>query len=48
VGPQACVVESGSFPEGIVTAAMGVAGEVIQELELAKDGEVGAGTERGL
>jgi hypothetical protein len=24
---------------------MGIAGEVIQELELSKDGEVGAGTE---
>jgi hypothetical protein len=45
VGPQADVVEAGGFAEGIVTAAMGIAGEVIQELELSKDGEVGAGAE---
>jgi hypothetical protein len=48
VGPQAGVVEAGGFAEGIVTAAMGIAGEVIQELELAKDGEVGAGAESAL
>jgi hypothetical protein len=47
VGPQADVVEAGGFAEGIVTAAMGIAGEVIQELELSKDGEVGAGAESG-
>jgi len=45
VGPQADVVEAGGFAEGIVTAAMGIAGEVIQELKLSKDGEVGAGAE---
>jgi hypothetical protein len=45
VGPQADVVEAGGFAEGIVTTAMGIAGEVIQELELSKDGEVGAGAE---
>src|SRR5205823_14050820 len=45
VGPQACVVEARSFAEGIVTATMGIAGEVIQEFELAKDGEVGTGAE---
>ena len=42
VGPQASVVEAGSFAEGIVTAAMSIAGEVIEELEFAKDGEVGS------
>ena len=42
MGPQADVVEAGGFAEGIVTAAMGIAGEVIQEFELSKDGEVGA------
>jgi hypothetical protein len=46
VGPQADVVEAGGFAEGIVTAAMGIAGEVIQELEFSKDSEVGAGAER--
>ena len=45
VGPQADVVEAGGFAEGIVTAAMSIAGEVIEELELSKDGEVGAGAE---
>ena len=45
LGPQACVVEASGFTEGIVAAAMGIAGEVIQKLELAKDGEVGGGTE---
>jgi hypothetical protein len=48
MGPQAYAVEAGSFAEGIVTTAMGIAGEVIQELELAKDGEVGAGAESSL
>jgi hypothetical protein len=47
VGPQADVVEAGGFAEGIVTAAMRIAGEVIQEFELSKDGKVGAGAESG-
>ena len=45
MGPQADIVEAGGFAEGIVTAAMGIAGEVIQEFEFSKDGEVGAGAE---
>jgi hypothetical protein len=45
VGPQADDIEAGGFAEGIVTAAVGIAGEVIQELELSKDSEVGAGAE---
>jgi hypothetical protein len=45
VGPQADVIEAGGFAEGIITAAMGIAGEVIQELEFSKDGEIGAGAE---
>src|SRR5437868_6256632 len=45
VRPQADVIEAGSFAEGVVTAAMGIAGEVIEGLEFAKDGEVGAGAE---
>ena len=48
LGPQACVVEASGFAEGIVAAAMSTAGEVIQKLELAKDGEVGGGTESAL
>ena len=35
----------GGFAEGIVAAAMGIAGQVIQKLELAKDGEVSGSTE---
>jgi hypothetical protein len=45
VRPQAKVIEAGSFTEGIVTTAMGIAGEVIEELEFAENGEVGAGPE---
>jgi hypothetical protein len=45
LGPQAGGVEASGFAEGIVAATMGIAGEVIQKLELAKDGEVGGGTE---
>src|SRR5580698_3964121 len=45
VGPQAGVVEAGRLTEGIVAAAMGIAGKVIQNLEFAKDGEVGARAE---
>src|SRR5713101_9061172 len=48
LGPQAGVVEASGFAEGIVAAAMGIAGQVIQKLELAKDGEVGGGTESAL
>jgi len=47
VGPQADVVEADGFAECIVTTAMGIAGEVIQELELSEDGEVGGGAESG-
>jgi hypothetical protein len=47
VGPQARSVEAGDFAEGIITAAMSVAGEVIEEFEFAKDGEVSAGAESG-
>src|SRR5487761_84932 len=45
VGPQAGVVKAGSFAEGIVTAAMGIAGQVIQELEFAEHSEIGTGAE---
>ncbi|HUA63029.1 MAG TPA: hypothetical protein VML19_30010 [Verrucomicrobiae bacterium] len=47
MGPQADVVEAGGFAEGIITAAMRIAGKVIQELEFSKDGEVGASAESG-
>jgi hypothetical protein len=45
VGPQAHIVEAGNFAEGIVAAAMRIAGQVIEEFELAKDGEVGRGAD---
>jgi hypothetical protein len=48
VGPQADLVEAGGFAEGIVATAMGIAGQVIQELKLAEDGEVGSGAEGAL
>jgi len=48
MGPQTDVVKAGGFAECIIAAAMGIAGEVIQELEFSKDGEVGAGAERRL
>jgi hypothetical protein len=47
MGPQADIVEAGGFAEGIVTAAMGIAGKVIQEFELSKDREIGGGAESG-
>src|SRR6185369_17913211 len=42
------IIEAGRFTEGVVTAAMGIAGEVIQQLEFAKSGEVGTGAENVL
>ena len=45
VGPQAGIVEADGFTEGIVAAAMGIAGQVIQQLKLAEDGQVGSGAE---
>ena len=43
--PQTRVVEAGSFAEGIVATAMRIAGQVIEELEFAKDGEAGVSAE---
>ena len=45
MGPQAVVVEAGRFTEGVVAAAMSVAGKVVERLELAKDGKVSSGAE---
>ena len=39
------LVEAGDFTQRIVASAMRVAGEVIQRLELAEDGDIDAGTE---
>ena len=43
--PQSVVVEAGDFTQGIVSAAMGVAGEVIQRLEFAEDRDIDGGAE---
>jgi hypothetical protein len=40
LGPQSAVVETGDFAQGIVSAAMGVAAEVIQRLEFAEDRDI--------
>ena len=45
VGPEAGLVEADRFPEGVVAAAMSIAGQVVEELEFAKDGEAGGGAE---
>jgi len=45
VGPQAGIVEAGGLTESIVAPAMSIAGQVVEELEFAKDGEVGSGAE---
>ena len=42
------VIEADDFAEGVVTAAMRVAGEVVQRLELAEDGDSEVGSENAL
>src|ERR1700730_18563066 len=43
--PEALLVETGDFTQGIVSAAMGIAGEVIQRLEFAEDRNIDRGAE---
>src|SRR5260370_18905335 len=43
--PQATLVKTGDFAQRIVTAAMGVAGEVIQRFELSEDSDVDGSAE---
>src|SRR6266851_6274128 len=43
--PQSHVVKAGDFAQSIVSAAMGVADEVIQGFELAEDGDIDRGAE---
>src|SRR6516164_3818544 len=43
--PQSVVVEACDFAQGIVSAAMGIAGEVIQRLEFAEDRDIDCGAE---
>src|ERR1017187_3325667 len=45
--PQSMIVKAGDFAERIVSAAMGIAGEVIERFELAEDGDVD-GVAKGL
>ena len=45
MGPKTGVVEAGGFTEGVVAAAMSIAGKVVERLEFAKDGEVSGGAE---
>jgi hypothetical protein len=39
--PQAVIVKAGDFGQGVEAPAMGVAGEVVQLLQFAEDGEIG-------
>ena len=43
--PQPMLVETGDFPQGIVSATMGVAGEIIQRLEFPEDRDIDRGSE---
>ena len=47
MGPEAGVVEAGGFSQSVVAPAMSIAGQVVEELEFAKDGETGSGGESG-
>jgi hypothetical protein len=41
--PQAFLVEPGDFPQRVVSTAMGIAGEIVQRLELAEDCDIDRG-----
>ena len=45
MGPQAGIVKTSGFSESVVAPAMSIAGQVVEELEFAKDGEIGSGAE---
>ena len=45
MGPQAGVVEAGGFSESVVAPAMSIAGQAVEALEFAKDGEASVGAE---
>jgi len=45
LGPQSAIVKASDFAQGIVSAAMGIAGEVIQRLEFAEDRDIDRGAE---
>jgi hypothetical protein len=41
VRPESTIVKMSDFGQGIEAATMSIAGEVIERLEFAKDGEIG-------
>jgi hypothetical protein len=43
--PQSVIVKAGDIAQGIVAAAMGIAGEVIERPEFAEDGDIHRGAE---
>jgi hypothetical protein len=43
--PQSTVVKTGDFAQSIVSAAMGITGEVTEWFELAEDGDIDRGTQ---
>lgn len=45
VRPEPAIVEMSDFGQRIEAPAMGVAGEIIQFFEFAKDGEIGVSAE---
>ena len=46
MGPQTGLVKASDRSERIEAAAMSIAGEVVEGLEFAKDGEIGGGAQR--
>jgi hypothetical protein len=48
IGPEAEVIEARNCRQRVVTAAVAVAGEIVEQFKLAEDGEVGAGAESAL
>ena len=46
-GPQAKLVEAGDLGEGVIGAAMGVAGQIGQTAEVTEDGHGDLGSEGG-
>jgi hypothetical protein len=45
LGPQAGIVETGGFTEGVIAPAVSITREVVEGFEFAKDGEVCGGAE---
>jgi len=45
VRPQSAIIKAGNFAQGVVSAAMRIAGQVIQRLEFAEYGDIDRGAE---